>query len=129
MPTIRPTPSIRSGRWDCRPPASVARPAPVTPAAPLEVRLGVAGDEGSRGFELTVRDSGPGIPAESRTRIFEQGFSTKDPVQTAGAGRGFGLALVNQAVLRLGGTLDVGSHHAGGARFTVRLPLPEGARP
>jgi hypothetical protein len=29
MPTITPTPSTRSGRWLCRPPASVARPAPV----------------------------------------------------------------------------------------------------
>lgn len=99
------------------------------PDPEVTVRLGVVESAGSRGFELTVRDSGPGIPAESRSRIFEQGFSTKDPVQAAGAGRGFGLALVNQAVLRLGGTLEVGSHHAGGARFTVRLPLPEGARP
>ena len=39
MPTIRPTPSSRSGRWLCRPPASVASPAPVTPAAPLEATI------------------------------------------------------------------------------------------
>ncbi len=36
MPTMKPTPSTRSGRCDWRPPARVARPAPVTPAAPLE---------------------------------------------------------------------------------------------
>ena len=36
MPTIRPTPSSSSGRCEARPPARVARPAPVTPAAPLE---------------------------------------------------------------------------------------------
>jgi hypothetical protein len=36
MPTIRPTPSTSSGRWELRPPASVAMPAPVTPAAPFE---------------------------------------------------------------------------------------------
>ena len=36
MPTIRPTPSTRSGRWEASPPARVASPAPVTPAAPLE---------------------------------------------------------------------------------------------
>jgi hypothetical protein len=35
MPTMRPTPSRSSGRWLCRPPARVARPAPLTPAAPL----------------------------------------------------------------------------------------------
>ena len=39
MPTIRPTPSTSSGRWLDRPPASVARPAPVTPAAPLEAMI------------------------------------------------------------------------------------------
>ena len=36
MPTIRPTPSTSSGRCEARPPASVASPAPVTPAAPFE---------------------------------------------------------------------------------------------
>jgi hypothetical protein len=36
IPTMNPTPSTRSGRWVCRPPANVARPAPVTPAAPFD---------------------------------------------------------------------------------------------
>ena len=36
MPTIRPTPSSSSGRCELRPPARVAMPAPVTPAAPFE---------------------------------------------------------------------------------------------
>ena len=35
MPTMKPTPGTRSGRCDWRPPARVARPAPLTPAAPL----------------------------------------------------------------------------------------------
>ena len=39
MPTMRPTPSTRSGRCEESPPASVARPAPVTPAAPLEAMI------------------------------------------------------------------------------------------
>ena len=39
IPTIRPTPSSSSGRCEERPPASVARPAPVTPAAPLEAMI------------------------------------------------------------------------------------------
>ena len=36
MPTIRPTPSSSSGRWVLSPPARVAMPAPVTPAAPFD---------------------------------------------------------------------------------------------
>ena len=39
MPTISPTPSTRSGRWAPRPPARVARPAPVTPAAPFDAMI------------------------------------------------------------------------------------------
>jgi urease accessory protein UreH len=39
MPTMTPTPLTRSGRNACRPPARVARPAPVTPAAPLEAMI------------------------------------------------------------------------------------------
>ncbi|WP_152969976.1 sensor histidine kinase [Arthrobacter sp. Edens01] len=94
----------------------------------VSVRLAVADDGAQRHFELTVQDCGPGVPADSRERIFEQGFSTKDS-SFPGAGRGIGLALVRQAVLRLGGTLrlDQGTAY-GGARFTVLLPLPEGAR-
>ena len=36
MPTISPTPSTRSGRWEASPPDSTASPAPVTPAAPFD---------------------------------------------------------------------------------------------
>lgn len=94
----------------------------------VSVRLAVADDGAQRHFELTVQDCGPGVPADSRERIFEQGFSTKDS-SFPGAGRGIGLALVRQAVLRLGGTLRLDQGTAdGGARFTVLLPLPEGAR-
>ena len=39
MPTTRPMPSSSSGRWLCRPAASVASPAPVTPAAPLDATI------------------------------------------------------------------------------------------
>ncbi len=99
------------------------------PDPKVTVHLSVEDDGVRRGFRLCVQDSGPGIPAESQDRIFEQGYSTKEAA-LPGAGRGIGLALVNQAVLRLGGTLRL-DHAAetGGARFTVLLPLPEGARP
>ncbi|MBF4994810.1 sensor histidine kinase [Arthrobacter gandavensis] len=97
------------------------------PDPKVTVHLAVADDGGQPAFRLSVRDSGPGIPAESQQRIFEQGFSTKAALP--GSGRGFGLALVNQAVLRLGGTLRLDSTpERPGARFTVLLPLPEGAR-
>ncbi|SKX95452.1 Uncharacterised protein [Mycobacteroides abscessus subsp. abscessus] len=39
MPTISPTPSSMAGWWACRPPARVASPAPLTPAAPFEAMI------------------------------------------------------------------------------------------
>ena len=98
------------------------------PESRVAVYLAVVDGGGQRSFRVCVQDSGPGVPAESQQRIFEQGYSTKDAARP-GAGRGIGLALVNQAVLRLGGTLALDHDGAsGGARFTVLLPLPEGAR-
>lgn len=73
------------------------------------------------GIELDVADSGPGIPAAIRERIFAHGFSTKP----AGAdGRGVGLALVRSVVLGAGGTV---SHTADPTTFHVTLP-PAGRR-
>ncbi|KAB8182688.1 PAS domain-containing protein [Nonomuraea phyllanthi] len=79
-------------------------------ATRVEVRLGA--DE--RGVVITVADDGPGL---ADPHAFEKGWTTK------GDGHGLGLALVGQAVRRLGGTIEVA-----GSLFTVRLPVPERAR-
>ena len=63
-----------------------------------------------------VRDTGPGIPAELRTRIFEPLFSTK------ARGTGLGLPICQSIVEQLGGSLSVASEPGHGAAFTVRLP-------
>lgn len=69
-------------------------------------------------LEIMVEDSGPGIDPELRERVFDLGFSTKEP---GPQGRGVGLALVRQSVSRMGGELYI--ENAPGAVFTVRLPL------
>jgi two-component system, CitB family, sensor kinase len=72
---------------------------------------------------LAVSDTGAGLTPEAAAAAFRRGVSSKSG--------GLGLALVNQAVRRNGGTIDVDTASAdsaerpgGGARFTVRLPLP-----
>ncbi|MBT1002193.1 sensor histidine kinase [Paenarthrobacter sp. DKR-5] len=67
---------------------------------------------------IEVADSGPGIDEEEARRVIERGYSTKEPGEF---GRGIGLALVRQAVDRLGGTLQIGKRK--GAVFTVTVPL------
>jgi two-component system CitB family sensor kinase len=87
------------------------------PAA-VEVGLRLLDDDV---LAISVADSGAGIPADERERIFEPGYSTKP---TAGAGsRGVGLALVQRMVERRGGSVTVGEAAHGGALFDVRLPV------
>ncbi|SDL82911.1 sensor histidine kinase [Arthrobacter sp. ok362] len=69
-------------------------------------------------LEITVEDSGPGIDPSAVEDIFRHGFSTKTP---GPFGRGLGLALVRQAVQRLGGTMTITS--PAGALFRVTLPV------
>ncbi|GIU57168.1 sensor histidine kinase [Arthrobacter sp. NicSoilC12] len=69
-------------------------------------------------LEITVEDSGPGIDPAAVEDVFRHGFSTKAP---GPFGRGLGLALVRQAVQRLGGTMTITS--PAGALFRVTLPV------
>ncbi|MEV4077174.1 ATP-binding protein [Nonomuraea fuscirosea] len=75
-------------------------------AGRVEVRLRGGEEE----VVIRVADDGPG-PAD--LAAFEKGWTTK------GDGHGLGLALVGQAVRRLGGSIEVA-----GSAFTVRLPVP-----
>ena len=68
---------------------------------------------------LTVRDSGPGIPAGERERVFERFH------RLAGAdipGSGLGLAIVRQVVVLHGGTIRLDDADAGGLLVEVALP-------
>ncbi|MEW2129711.1 sensor histidine kinase [Streptomyces sp. NPDC005435] len=67
---------------------------------------------------LRVSDTGPGVDPAHAGLVFQRGWSTKP-----GGGHGLGLALVRQAVTRLGGTLTVTRAAEGGALFEARLPL------
>ena len=86
---------------------------------PREVHVAAWVDDGR--LEITVEDSGPGVTEEQVPRLFERGWSTKTAAQLSGPGRGLGLALVDQAVRRNGGSIDV--RPGPGALFTVSLPV------
>jgi signal transduction histidine kinase len=68
---------------------------------------------------LTVEDTGTGIPAEVRERLFTPGITTKPP----GKGTGLGLASVKRLVHESGGEIAVESAPSKGTRFSLRLPV------
>ena len=77
----------------------------------------VARRDGDRAV-LRVRDTGPGIPPAALPRIFEPFFTTR-----GSEGTGLGLAVSHGIVRAHGGTIEAADDPAGGAAFTVRLPL------
>ena len=88
--------------------------------APRWVRMeaGTVTVDGVEELEIVVADSGPGLGPDAAAHAFERGWSTKPTDRPMG--RGVGLALVAQAVHRLGGAVEVVNEV--GAVFTVRLP-------
>jgi signal transduction histidine kinase len=78
-----------------------------------QVRIGVAAS-GSR-ITLTVEDSGAGIPADQRPRLFDR-FSR---ATERGSGAGLGLAIGDSVVRSTGGRWEVGDSPLGGARLAV----------
>lgn len=71
--------------------------------------------------EISVTDTGPGVPKEHLTEVFEQ-FSKMDETGAV-PGTGMGLAIAKNIVDNWGGSIAVENMHSGGARFYFTIPL------
>src|SRR5262245_44953038 len=75
------------------------------------------------GFVVSVTDTGPGIPPEEQTRIFEEFHQVDNSNTKAKGGTGLGLAIAKQIVEMHGGRIWVESAPGKGSTFQVELPI------
>ncbi|HEX6964852.1 MAG TPA: GAF domain-containing sensor histidine kinase [Gemmatimonadaceae bacterium] len=88
----------------------------------LGVRSGGDAPGPGRWIAVDVSDTGPGIPRDMRSHIFEE-FTRLNPETELGAG--IGLAISQRIAHALGGTITVLSEEGAGSTFTLWLPLTE----
>jgi two-component system, NtrC family, sensor histidine kinase HydH len=70
-------------------------------------------------INISIEDTGEGIPVESRERVFDPFFTTKPD------GTGIGLPLAKKFVERNGGKISISDGISGGAKFDVTFPASE----
>jgi two-component system OmpR family sensor kinase len=96
-----------------------------TPAAG---RVDVSVEQDAADAIVAVRDSGPGIPASERTRVFDRFYRASAPGAKDVAGSGLGLAIVKRIAERHDATIalgpGLGAASGEGLTVTVRFPRP-----
>jgi two-component system NtrC family sensor kinase len=81
-------------------------------------RISVRAQATDEGIRVEVEDSGPGVPAQVRERLFEPFVTTKE----VGKGTGLGLAVCRGLIEAVGGKISLAEEYADGARFVIELP-------
>ncbi|MGW5847269.1 ATP-binding protein [Streptomyces sp. NPDC055254] len=93
--------------------------------APVRITVRTAPGPAGERLLIEVADSGPGIAPEVLPHIFDRFFKA-DAARTRSAGSGLGLAITQENVHLHGGTLRAANGPAGGAVFTLDMPLEAG---
>ena len=68
---------------------------------------------------ISIKDDGPGIPAEKQKNVFDPFFTTKE----TGKGTGLGLSVSYSIIEKMGGTIHLKSQVGKGTTFTVEMPV------
>lgn len=76
---------------------------------------------------ITVRDHGPGVPAESLDKLFRPFYRVDEARDRNSGGTGLGLAIADRAVRLHGGTVEAANVASGGLVVTITLPVQQTA--
>lgn len=92
---------------------------------PKSGRVTVTASQKNGQIEISVRDTGEGIPAEELPNIFERFYRVDKSRARVTGGSGLGLTITKRLVEAHGGTIDVQSQLGKGSCFTFTLPIEQ----
>ncbi len=93
------------------------------PHSPVSVQLRKTTDGFTESAELTIDDSGPGIPSDLRERLFDRFARLDDSRSSETGGFGLGMSIVKATVDAHGGHIYLDESPNGGLRITISVPL------
>jgi heavy metal sensor kinase len=91
-----------------------------SPAGAL-IQVRVMADRGC-GIRFEISDTGPGIPPESRTRVFDRFYRVNGAQSGNSSGAGLGLSIAQWTVWAHGGDIEIKERPGGGCAFHIWLP-------
>jgi signal transduction histidine kinase/CheY-like chemotaxis protein len=94
-----------------------------------EITLSARMVPGPERLEISVRDTGMGIPPEELPRIFDAFRQASPDTARRFGGSGLGLAICKRLATAMGGTIEAESQPGEGSRFLVTVPFRPGAAP